>query len=548
MPTVAADLTVDGKLTVNTGGINVTSGSIQIEQGSLHARNGISTNGDIFAGKIYSKSTQFVDTYTNTLSTYEITTENLSVAGNIANKGSFTNDGNIKNTGSIQNTGDITVTSGNIWIQQGSLHARNGISTNEDIYAGKIYSNSSQFGDTYTNTLSTYEITTENLSVAGNIANKGSFTNDGDIKNTGNIQNTGDIIVTSGSIRIHQGSLDLFKSNMSIDGDLYAGTIYGKSTQFNEMTANNISTTQIDTQGLQTNGITNTGTTSTKKLEVIGNTETNGITNTGMILNTGDILQQGNLEVRNGDIVSTGNLYVEQGLIAGNQGDFRSLFVGGTISSNDLTNSGTISTTTLTVSGASTTQGISNNGSLSSTGNTTLKSADNKSQVAVTNGNITVGVSNAGGSINGVTATTTQTVVQGGTGTTTLTLDDTGATFNGTNNTHVVVTGVANGQNTYDATNYGQLRSLRTEVMTQINDMNTELSGGIAAVTAMSSIPQLDTNKQFTVGVGAGHYNGSNAFALGARYRVSEGTVVSGSFAKSNDSKPTIGVGAGLSW
>jgi autotransporter adhesin len=84
--------------------------------------------------------------------------------------------------------------------------------------------------------------------------------------------------------------------------------------------------------------------------------------------------------------------------------------------------------------------------------------------------------------------------------------------------------------------------------MTRIDETSKELSGGIASVVAMSNIPQLDASKTFAMGVGAGRYNGSNAFAVGARFRVNDSTVLSGSFGKSGDSKSTIGVGAGFSW
>ncbi len=111
-----------------------------------------------------------------------------------------------------------------------------------------------------------------------------------------------------------------------------------------------------------------------------------------------------------------------------------------------------------------------------------------------------------------------------------------------------VVTGVADGVNSNDAVNYGQLSSFRNQVMAKIDETSKELSGGIASVVAMSNIPQLDANKAFAVGVGAGRYNGSSAFAVGARYRLNDSTVLSGSFGKSGDSKSTIGVGAGFSW
>lgn len=207
---------------------------------------------------------------------------------------------------------------------------------------------------------------------------------------------------------------------------------------------------------------------------------------------------------------------------------------------------GTTDITNLAVSGTTTTTGMTNTGKLTNNGDLAVKSG--KSQVTATANNVTVGVTNANGSINGVTATETQTVVKGGAGTTTLTLNDSGATFSTTSSSPAKVTGVANGVNDYDAANYGQLKSLRSEVMAKIDDANKEFSGGIASVIAISNIPQLDNNKTFGLGVGAGRYNGSNAFAVGMRYRVNESAVVTGSFGKSSDSKSALGVGAGFSW
>lgn len=72
------------------------------------------------------------------------------------------------------------------------------------------------------------------------------------------------------------------------------------------------------------------------------------------------------------------------------------------------------------------------------------------------------------------------------------------------------VHGVANGLAAYDAVNVQQLHNLERM-----------LSGGIAASTAVSNIPPVESGQTFSFGVGLGHYNDRSALALGCAYRFS---------------------------
>ena len=138
----------------------------------------------------------------------------------------------------------------------------------------------------------------------------------------------------------------------------------------------------------------------------------------------------------------------------------------------------------------------------------------------------------------GISVNANSTVISGGTTSTTLTLDDGGARFANTQTGGPArVTGVAEGTTTFDAVNFGQLKNLEAS-----------LSRGIASLAAIASIPPVDTNKTFALGVGVGHYNSKSAFAAGGSYRFTENGVLKISLGKSVGSKPVVSAGAGFSW
>ena len=137
------------------------------------------------------------------------------------------------------------------------------------------------------------------------------------------------------------------------------------------------------------------------------------------------------------------------------------------------------------------------------------------------------------GAPHGLTVTQTNTVLSGGTNSTSLTLNDNGARFtNTTTGGPARVTGVADGENRFDAVNYGQLKGAY---------------GGIASVAAMANIPDPAPGKAYSIGLGFGNFEGENAFAIGGAARLTENVSIQASAGHSDDSN-TVGAGVGFSW
>ncbi len=149
-------------------------------------------------------------------------------------------------------------------------------------------------------------------------------------------------------------------------------------------------------------------------------------------------------------------------------------------------------------------------------------------------GTAAVTVTNAQGHTHGLVVNESQATLSGGTHSTSMTLNDSGARFsNAANGEPVTVTGVANGRNDFDAVNTRQF------------------AGAVAAVGAAANIPATEVGKTASFGVGMGHFMGKSALAIGGHYRVASNTVIKGSVAaglNKGTSKPVIGVGVGTSW
>ncbi len=100
-----------------------------------------------------------------------------------------------------------------------------------------------------------------------------------------------------------------------------------------------------------------------------------------------------------------------------------------------------------------------------------------------------------------------QTVLSGGSGNPTImTLDDFGVTFEDDFGSPVQLHGVADGTAPFDAVNRRQL-----------DRAVGNLSSGIAAVAALAAIPGPVDCKNYSVGIGWGHFNDENAGAIGVR-------------------------------
>lgn len=142
-------------------------------------------------------------------------------------------------------------------------------------------------------------------------------------------------------------------------------------------------------------------------------------------------------------------------------------------------------------------------------------------------------LTNGYGETHGIIVTERQTTISGGTRSSSLTLDDNGATFsNSANGRPVQVHGVADGTGDFDAVNVRQF------------------AGAVASIAAMANIPEVAPGKTLAVGAGYGNYMSKDALAIGASYRLTENSVLKASLATGTGDgrKTTYGVGAAFSW
>jgi hypothetical protein len=267
-------------------------------------------------------------------------------------------------------------------------------------------------------------------------------------------------------------------------------------------------------------------------LGVAGQTSTNGLDNTGLLANVGDITNTGNLT---------------------NGGNF--------------TNAGDA-----TIGGRATI-----NGGIAVTGTGTI--TDGPANLTVERNRTSLTIDNAGGTQNGIVITPTSTTISGGTGTSVITLDDTGVTVSSSSGApaDLTVTGDANivgdltvrGQTNFsgamniqpgtsvsfggnrlqnvaagvaptDAVNVSQLNAVQNNV----DDVQDEARRGIAIAMALDThLP--DPGKQFRVNLGGGYYNGKSALGLTGAGRVNDDVAVYfgiGSDVDFNETGAKIGV------
>lgn len=142
-------------------------------------------------------------------------------------------------------------------------------------------------------------------------------------------------------------------------------------------------------------------------------------------------------------------------------------------------------------------------------------------------------VTNEKGNSHGIVVGQSATTISGGTNSSSMILNDNGARFSSaTTGGPIRVTGVADGKSDFDAVNYRQLKSI---------------AAGVAGISAMSNIPQVDQDKTFNVGLGVGHFQERTAVALGASARLSDSVVARASVATDFGADSTA-VGGGLGW
>ena len=163
---------------------------------------------------------------------------------------------------------------------------------------------------------------------------------------------------------------------------------------------------------------------------------------------------------------------------------------------------------------------------------------DSNGRISMTDGAATqassaMTLTNGYGDTHGMVITERQTVISGGEKSTSLTLDDRGATFGKSSNGEPVrVTGVADGKSRWDAVNYGQLNR------------------GVAIAASMAMIPQVEPNKTFSLGAGTSYYGDETGLAVGGSLRLSPNAVVkaSASFSPTEFDDAAVGAGFAYSW
>lgn len=155
-------------------------------------------------------------------------------------------------------------------------------------------------------------------------------------------------------------------------------------------------------------------------------------------------------------------------------------------------------------------------------GNILIENADAEAGTAtnidITGDSFSATVTNAAGNTLGLNIGTSETTLSGGTGTTVLTLNDNGATFDDGNGNAVVISGVANGVLGTDAVNLNQLES----GLTMLRD---DAYAGIAISNALDVVlPQEGNN--LSMRLGAGYYQSASAYGLSIVGRVRDNVFI----------------------
>jgi trimeric autotransporter adhesin len=101
--------------------------------------------------------------------------------------------------------------------------------------------------------------------------------------------------------------------------------------------------------------------------------------------------------------------------------------------------------------------------------------------------------------------------------------------------------------NTYTDTRAAEtLKSANAFTSDQVAKLESKTAGGVAAIAAMASVPQLSAGKDLSIGVGVGSYDGKTAVSIGLNKRINESMTARFNFASGvgSGSKPVVGAGA----
>ena len=147
------------------------------------------------------------------------------------------------------------------------------------------------------------------------------------------------------------------------------------------------------------------------------------------------------------------------------------------------------------------------------------------------------------GGVNGITSSDGNTVVTGPNsaqingGGNSVTVNSSGVNLAGSGGAALQLNGIADGTAPNSAVNRRQL-----------DNVETEMSGGIASAIAMTQLPAPLPGDTYSVGLGTGFYNGESAFALGGAMYLENGVSLKAAYSYSSEGGSGFGLGAGVSW
>ena len=365
------------------------------------------------------------------------------------------------------------------------------------------------------------------LAVSGASTQNGIDNTNGGITNAGAISGVTTLAVSGAST---QNGID--NNNGGITN---AGAVSGVTT----LTVSGLATLNggavvNDTFSVDSNGAGANGSAFTVNNTAITSVSNNGRSSTSV--NDNNVTIGHNNGVNNNNIVVGST---QTGSIGANSFNYGTTVNGGLLVEGDLGVNGSIFALNPT---ANTGINVANNGlSISGASNTAVLLADSNNTAGDGRGQISLAEDEASfyvynqqnGNAHGLSIQQQQTVISGGTQTTSLTLNDNGATFHNTiSGGPARVTGIADGRSDFDAVNYRQLRTA---------------NAGVASIAAMANIPAPAAGKRFSLGLGYGNFESQNAVAIGAAANVTDNISLKTSFGRANDTN-VVGAGVGFSW
>ena len=506
---VGGTLDVTGKIT-GTGGMNVKSESG--EKGITVDNNGTVIDGDasVNGGFVVTGDSRVEGQFETKGTTHLATTSGSdAVLGNSA--------------GTTQVNGDTVTTTGTASVETKVGDSTIKTDANGTTITGKTNSmTSGTTGNTITNGKNGNTITAA-AGATNAINGDTDITGTLDVTGTTNINTTGDadtsIGNTTGIVGITGSQVDINTAagagatNIGSANNTSAVTIASGSASL--VTENGNNTLTVGDGGTNTISAMGTGKNviSSKTTNEMSAAESNTIrAGSGSNYNDITINNTGAAEGVIVNAIGMTNGVVMNGGVAGQPGNATMVLSGTKAALTASTGTG------LDINGATTT--LSGGSTTASASKVTL--GDNEARVMTYGGN-------------GMWANATSAGLTGGG--TSLTMNSSGATFSNASGGPVKVTGVANGTSKYDAVNYGQLQ-----------DVERLASRGIASVTAMTNIPQVEQGKTFSVGAGIGSYNGYQALAIGASGRITEDLIFKASVGSSENGHAAFGGGVSYSW